>query len=85
MDQGRVGEGLLDDWKFFKGDDVYEYVTTVPAGFNCLSGYRGSLFHTAVYDPQNYSDDHVRYSFVSMLALTSPSKNKSAFITQKPE
>ena len=84
MDQGRVGEGKLDNWRYFQGDDIYDYVTTVPAGFNCLSGYRGSLFHTAVYDPKNYSDDHVRYSFVAMLALTAPATGKSSFLTKNP-
>ena len=84
MDQGRVGEGLIDDWKLFDGDDVYDLATIVPAEFNCVSGYQGSLFHTAAYDPSKYSEDHVRYSLVAMLSVTDKTPIKTPFITQNP-
>lgn len=84
MDQGRVGEGVIDDWQTFKGDDVYDLAGIVPARFNCISGYKGSLFHTAVYDPSKYSDDHIRYSLVAMLAVTDPLNTTNSFIKKKP-
>ena len=84
MDQGRIGEGLIDDWKLFDGDDVYDLAGRAPARFNCITGYQGSLFHTAAYDPRKYSDDHVRYSLVAMLSVTDKTPVNTPFITQKP-
>ncbi len=83
MDINRIGAGVPDDWVSFQGDDVYNLEGVVPASFNSVSGYKGSIFHTAVYDHSKYPDDHVRYSLVSMLALTLPPAGQSAFITKK--
>jgi len=83
MDQGRIGEGLIDEWKYFKGDEIYDWIGVAPARFNSVSGYRGSIFHSAAYDPTNYDDDHVRYSLVTMLTLTAPVNGRSSFISGK--
>tara|TARA_A100001234_G_C12627224_1_gene386669 strand:+ start:1034 stop:1894 length:861 start_codon:yes stop_codon:yes gene_type:complete len=85
MDIDRVGVGQLDDWKCFKGDDVYNLECVVPGAFNHISGYRGSLFHSAYYDDQKYPDGHVRFSLVAMLSVTNPPAGKSSFITKKSE
>ena len=37
MDIDRVGVGQLDDWKCFKGDDVYNLECVVPGAFNHIS------------------------------------------------
>ena len=85
MDINRVGAGVPDDWVWFTGDEVYNLEGVVPGGFNCISGYRGSMFHTANYNPAWYPEGHVRYSLVSMLALSLPPAGKSAFISEKPK
>lgn len=84
MDIGRSGSGNLTEWISFMGDDVYNLEGVVPAEFNCLSGYKGSYFHTAVYDPSKYPDGHYRYSLVAMLALTHPPAGRSAFLSKRP-
>lgn len=84
MDWNRVGNGIPDKWCCFEGDDVYTLRKVIPAEFNCLSAYKGSHFHTAHYDTSQYPDDYVRYSLVSMLALSLPPKGANPFLTKKP-
>ena len=58
----------MDKWKCFKGDKDYALEGIIPAQFNCISGYKGSLFHSPHYDISKYPDGHLRYSLVSMVA-----------------
>lgn len=85
MSINRIGIGEVDEWELFKGDDVYELAGVVPGGFNTLSGYRGSVFHSAYYDPSKYPDGHVRYSLVAMLSITNPPTARSSFIKRKED
>jgi len=85
MGINRKGVGELDDWQMFTGDEVYNLEGIAPGGFNVISGYRGSLFHSAYYDDTKYPDGHVRYSLVAMLALTNPPAGRSSFISKKDE
>lgn len=81
----RMGIGKVDEWELFTGDEVYELEGVVPGGFNTVSGYRGSLFHSAYYDHLKYPDGHVRYSLVAMLSITNPPSARSSFIKRKDE
>ena len=86
MDQCRIGAGIVDEWRYFRGNEVYEQIGVIPAVFNGLSAYRGSVFHTACYDPNWYPDGHARFSLVAMLALGLQGAGKGmGFSAQKPE
>ena len=86
MDQGRVATGEVDDWQYFQGDECYTQLGVIPARFNCISAYRGSIFHTACYDPAWYPEGHLRYSLVSMLSISNPVGKLAAqgFMAKKP-
>ena len=77
LDKGRVGIGKTTNYKRFDGDENFTLKGVVPSGFNCLSAYRGSVYHSAFYDPTKYPEDHCRYSLVAMLALTMPGVGNS--------
>ena len=86
MDQCRIGAGIVDDWRYFRGNDIYEPIGVIPAIFNGISAYRGSVFHTACYDPDWYPDGHARFSLVSMLALGMKSAgNGMGFKAKEPK
>ena len=61
MDIDRVGVGQLDDWKCFKGDDVYNLECVVPGAFNHISAIvvLYSIVHIMMI---KVSDGHVRFS-----------------------
>lgn len=72
MSAGRVGTGRAVSYKTFEGDKWFTKKGVVPYGFNCLSAYRGSVYHSADYEVSKYPEDHCRYSLVAMLTLSMP-------------
>ena len=77
MSAGRAGTGTAVPYQTFDGDKWFTKKGVVPYGFNCMSAYRGSVYHSADYDVSKYPDDHCRYSLVAMLALTMPGVGSS--------
>lgn len=77
MSSGRSGSGESVTYRTFEGDQWFTKKGVVPYGFNCLSAYRGSVYHSANYDVGKYPEDHCRYSLVAMLAMTMPGVGSS--------
>lgn len=77
MSAGRAGTGNPVPYQTFDGDKWFTKKGVVPYGFNCLSAYRGSVYHSANYEVDKYPEDHCRYSLVAMLALSMPGVGSS--------
>ena len=63
-DELMLEDDVIEDWPYWKGNNVWERYLYIPAEYNSCLMYRGNIWHTITYDP---TVEDVRYSLVSVI------------------